>query len=645
MTRRATDCGAGSRPALWRRGRVQALVVAGVLAVAFAVDRSGRHSLLHRMRHWAHEGLARSERWFEPRTPSKPPAAAHPGAGTATQAAFPTPPPPSEGFQVFARSTLLRIGPRDAPGPGESDPRIRLEATWGDYEPAQLAVHALQALASLRVVASDLQGPDGAVLPASSIDVRMERFYALQLSLRQRNRSGVVPKTLEPAAAVPAAAGSTRPWWVTVHVPRGLPGGLYRGNLKVVADTGTTFVPLEVDVLPLALDEAPRLLGPISLPVLRNYTRANAERREVLRQRADAVFADIREHGMTTLGLWSGDEPERRDGSLVLPDLDVAMQLFRDHGFPQPLLYSPVNLLKTNKLGTSASYRHHQAEEAAVLAREIAATYVPRAAALGLPGLILDPIEEPNYGDGIDRKDDPAVRQRMAASMLAALKSGGATTSMTCTPETAALGQGNLDWWVVAYKKFTPSVIAAARRSGAHPAMYANTALMGNGTSFSRFFFGYFPWAVGLDGMLSWTYPMTPQRFPVNLDPKLAEGPGNVHDGILGSDDRPVPTIQWELAREGVDDARYVATLERMAAAARTSPDPEARRLAAEAADFLASLRAGISPDAHRYDFEDADTLELDDAPGWSWQDFEARRHRSFELLRALSDKAFASGR
>jgi hypothetical protein len=59
---------------------------------------------------------------------------------------------------------------------------------------------------------------------------------------------------------------------------------------------------------------------------------------------------------------------------------------------------------------------------------------------------------------------------------------------MTCTPETAKSRKGNLDYWLVAYKRFTPGVLAQAERAHARAAMYANNTLMGNGTYFSRFF-------------------------------------------------------------------------------------------------------------------------------------------------------------
>src|SRR6185503_9272913 len=197
----------------------------------------------------------------------------------------------------------------------------------------------------------------------------------------------------------------------------------------------------------------------------------------------------------------------------------------------------------------------------------------------------------------------PDLRQRIATELLATIKSAGGMTAMTCTPETANVGKGNLDYWLVAYKRFTPGVFAQAERANARAALYANNTLMGNGTYFSRFFFGYYPWATELAGMMAWTYPMLPKRFPANLDVERAEGPLDVRAGFLGADGKPVPVIQWELAREGVDDFRYLVTLENEIALARRGNDPDALGLAREAEAFLAEVRASVSKDAHRYMF------------------------------------------
>ena len=45
--------------------------------------------------------------------------------------------------------------------------------------------------------------------------------------------------------------------------------------------------------------------------------------------------------------------------------------------------------------------------------------------------------------------------------------------------------------------------------------------------------FDYFTWASGVKGMLPWTYPVQPKRFPTNVGGR-GEGGLNVRDGFIG---------------------------------------------------------------------------------------------------------------
>ena len=109
-------------------------------------------------------------------------------------------------------------------------------------------------------------------------------------------------------------------------------------------------------------------------------------------------------------------------------------------------------------------------------------------------------------------------------------------------------------------------------------------------------------------------------------------------EGFLGSDGKPIPVIQWELAREGIDDFRYLVTLEHLITRARDSKNEDVRRTVSEASAFLAALRTSISPDVHRYEFEDPKTFEPMPSADWDETKFEATRKRSFELVKRLSE-------
>ncbi|MBI2299169.1 MAG: carbohydrate-binding family 9-like protein, partial [Armatimonadetes bacterium] len=192
---------------------------------------------------------------------------------------------------------------------------LALRACRGEYEPASLVVYALRGDATIRVRATDLRGPGGAI-PSSAVDVRAvkvwyqaggnERFpinhgqhlLTPELLLRdadlvridavaKRNLvklqhsdgrvewldiTGPEPTPEEKdssAAALPIRDAATlQPvtvpshtacqLWVTVHVPADAKAGVYRGAIELVeAGRVVQAVPLSLEVLPFDLAPNP----------------------------------------------------------------------------------------------------------------------------------------------------------------------------------------------------------------------------------------------------------------------------------------------------------------------------------------------------------------------------------------------------
>lgn len=564
----------------------------------------------------------------------------------------PSPEGRRDGFILFSRDPLERIYLTSRPRPQDRVEALELVAAQDQYEPMQVALYATRDLDGVSVTASDLHDDAGNVLPASAVTVRMVRFYGAALSSRRRDRFGVVPKTLEIAVPLPVPRGTVRPYWITVYVPSGQPGGVYRGVVRISHSGGGRELPLVVEVLPLRLHEPDILYATLSINPLAQISRALARSRsllfgrtieedihlagaDALLQRAELMLRDQRAHGMNTISPWSAKEYAERQGAPYVRDLEVGMLLHRRVGFTQPMLYQMGTLLHSNKKNRAGSYREFVPDRDLLVASAIAQSYTARFARAGLPGIIFLPIEEPNLGDGIAVLDPPDIRQRIGRDLLRAIKESGGRTGMTCTPESAAAVGAQADYWIVAHRRFTANVYAAAARAGAHLAIYANAAIMGQNTYAPRFFFGYFVWANGLKGMLPWTYPIQPNRFPINVRGR-GEGPLNVHDRFLGLDGAPVPTIQWELSRMGIDDAKYLATVEALAAAAETAESADARAAAADAHAFLAEVRGRVRPDAQQYLFENPHTFEPQPEGEWDAPRFKATRAQAVALLKRL---------
>ena len=565
--------------------------------------------------------------------------------------AGPPPAPTAEqqkdGFILFRRSILERIYPQSKPRPGEPVSAVALIATQDEYEPAQVAVFPLRDLSQMQVSVSDLKSGSHTI-PASEVSVRMVRYYGARLSLADAHHFGVVPKTLEVAVPLDLQSQQVRPYWITVHVPANQPGGQYAGTVTFKHAGGEWTLPLSVDVLPVELQEADILYGPLCVNALANLwkwvpepdggdpgkpARWGPQADELLRN-ADLMFRDQRQHGMNTISLRSGTKYQEKDGEPYLPDLDAALSLSKRYGFTKPLIFCLSHLLRTNKIDRSANYKEYDASVHVPMARRLAAYYTKKFRDAGLPGIIFIAVEEPNLRSGISWMDPPDVRQKMAHELTAAMKESGGTMALTCTPQSVKCASQYLDYWIMAYKRFTPEVYEMAKRSNARLAMYANATMMSQGTYFTRFMWGYYAWANGI-GMLPWTYPIQPKRFPANVDNR-GEGGLHVKDAFIGLDGNPIPTIQWELAREAIDDVKYLVTIESLARQARALGTPGALEAAKEAERFLDGIRGGVVKDAHHYKFESPDTFEPRPQDGWDAEKFERTRQQAFDLVKRL---------
>jgi hypothetical protein len=559
------------------------------------------------------------------------------------------------GFVLFTRSTLERIYQHSRPRSDEVVSSVTLQAVRGEYEPVQIAVYPLRDLKHMEVRVSDLTNDAQQVIPAKNVSVRMVRFYGSGLSIKAPNRFGVVPKTLEVAVPIDVDKQQVRPFWITVHVPADQEGGTYRGAVTFAHSTGMENLTLSVEVVPIELQEPDIYYGTLSVnasarPLKPHGSETSAAAPTAgptagadpaalasrLMHQVDVIYADQREHGMNTISPRSGKKYREIDGHPNLPDVELAIAMYKKYKFTKPLIYIPSNLLKTNKINRSENYKKYDPTIHVPMAKRVAAYYTKRFRDEGLPGIVFVPVEEPNLKSGIGLMDPPDIRQKITHALAQAMKESGASVGLICTPQSVRCAIDYLDLWIMAYRRFTPDVYDMARQRHAKLAIYANSTVMGNGTYFTRFLFGYFVWANQLDGMLPWTYPLQPKRFPVNVAGK-GEGALNITDGFLGVDDRPIPTIQWELCREGIEDASYLTTISALARRAGTSKRPEAAAAVAEAEQFLQGIRAAVQKDVRHYVFENPSTFEPAPQDGWDVAKFESLKQREIDLLKRLS--------
>ncbi len=240
---------------------------------------------------------------------------------------------------------------RDTRVPTRRGAALKVAAAAGETESVQLAVSPRADLEDARVKpVKELRGDNGAVIPASAIEVLRVGYVDVRIVTDKVGLPGLWPDPLPPQDrnALPVKAGETQPFWINVRVPRGTPKGVYRGELAVRTIAGgvseITRVPFETEVFGFELPERMTLKTMFGFHphTVYDYHKARtSEDRERIREMYVKCLA---EHHVTPY-YWSSDyfpresfvnadDPEKASVELDFTDWDREMHMVIDkyHG-------------------------------------------------------------------------------------------------------------------------------------------------------------------------------------------------------------------------------------------------------------------------------------------------------------------------
>ncbi len=516
------------------------------------------------------------------------------------------------GFRIWARHWQEPVWPATEPREEELDPEVRLFATPGEYEPFTVIVRPLRNLARVEVEISAI-GP----VPAGEVDLRRVRYMRARPNYSTIGRFRIVPDVLERWQTGPAAANENLRLWATVRVPSNSPPDTYRGELTIRADGARAVVPIRLRVLPFRLREPEDRLyaiyyhHPLDLAAAAPDPLSSA----YWRRKAELEHADIAAHGTRNVVLHVSASPadERGDFRIGWDLLGEKIELGRRYGFRGPIVVSfPVEAVYRRHTGES--YGSHLrgvrtpppafSEEITAMVRAIEAGRRER----GWPEFLYYPVDEPST--------EPASVEFMV-TVLRACKAAGVRTYVTADPTLDAFEPlwPWVDVWCFQAFNVPPAQIRADRERGIEYWCYPNHVAGENDhtpTAGARMTYGFgfrrseyralIPWIYQGNRGNPWNYLDSP-----NMDFMNRSEP----------DGTPIPVTLWEAYREGWDDARYIATLERMIAAARAQPASELRRAADEAEAELRAILDAV-PDLPRFRTEGL----------WGGEEFDVNRWR-----------------
>jgi len=503
------------------------------------------------------------------------------------------------GYVVFPVDYTQQIVPTFVPIRATIGKPLTAFATPGETEPATFCVAARTDLGEVTLELSDFVAEKTKrTIARQNVEVGIVRCWPQRAIDRGgKGEYAIVPEMIEaPTGRVAhVAAGQLKQWWLTVRVLPDAPAGRYRMSLTLRPEKAPpTMLEWRLLVLPFQLIrpadkhwgtwlESFPPVGGLRGPERRGRNSPAEEARLV---RTD--LADYQDHGfdLAIFNYYFG-VTENPDGSFTydLSRLARDLEYWKTLGCSTPVAIGCEYTFRNLEYGFAEPGEKHVPGTFSPKARQAIIGLVrhihDEAERRGWPKLYFYPIDEP----GNNKTEN---RMRFAENVLDFVHEvpGCQTATTVGASDVQRLGD-RVDVRIYAYGSYSRNQVLQETRQG-HPFwFYENGMFYGHSTLASRSLAGFEFLRSGADVATAWGFDAT-QANPYND----FDGGHKDWNVIFPGVDAPTPTIYWELCREGVDDCRYVATLQQQIRLAKGQGKTQAAR---RAEDVLAPL---LDPDA-----------------------------------------------
>ena len=482
-----------------------------------------------------------------------------------------------------------------APAPGRIGGTLEAFATPGEYEPLNFVVYAVQDLERVAVDVSDLRCGTS-VVPKDNIDVRLVlRGLMRNLYTRPPEQSTVVSRFLLANEPVDIPARTMREYHLIVHVPSNAEAGVYSGTVRIApANQEASSLPVQFEVLPFRF-------RPLTRKAYGIYYRFPADDQDC--QQAEIELADIHAHGAGTLKSPLGIDYEVTDGVPVasFDRLTQSLTLLRKHGFQGALPVSSGCEHAARSLG----YNVVQDYEDVSAREQFLGTVMQSLSQLAELSKQYPEFEFlPTHMDEVFGRDrleryirlTEAVRQvpslRVYITLHTSPRPGIEDMMRRCDPyvDVRCYNGHALDDWIRVGHSFE-ELREELDRSGDEAWTYYNIRGSFFKAEWPRLVNGFYMWTSPLRVHIPWMY------YSYNGNPlDDTDGPRERgHDFAYAVPDptdstQLIPTRHWEAYREGIDDMRYLCTLEDLIADNADHSEAKAAQV------WLDKLRASLIP-------------------------------------------------
>lgn len=515
----------------------------------------------------------------------------------------------ARGFILFFRPITMPVYPNAKPLAAERAGMLTAFATPGEFEPLNFGIYPLREIKNLRVSISALKNGDR-VIPAENIKVQQVLYWNIRYP--RYNSTGAyrrMPEFIQEVSVADALPGECLRYWLTVKTPDDAAAGVYNGAVNISADgiTQTVELPVCFRVLPYKLKSDPAKKYTVYYNDLHRTEWMGKKGAAWIDQVMERQYKTMRDYGLNTfpvlyLSYDSGS------GKLTIPFADTTIRQLRSAGFqpPIPVVGCGIHNIYKNVTGKEM-LKHHLTpepppEQVYVEIEKGLKEFMTEARAKNYPEMVFCPLDEVD-----PQSKDIAIRVYKIFHDL------GLKTFATKDPKgdtIAAAMAPYVDYWSSIPFSMKYSEVKNDKTHGhwcypGHNAWeFKDPVIMCKG---GRMTYGFGNWRSGYDLYMPWHWGSLNRE---HLNQKKDSGGNRLED-----DGSYTMTTYWECFREGIDDARYVYTLEDAIVKRENTSNPELKKLLPEGRTLLQNLWNSIN----------AQLLYLDSGM-WADSEFDARR-------------------
>jgi hypothetical protein len=505
---------------------------------------------------------------------------------------------------LWTSEATSKIMPNTQPPSGKLA-AVQISAAGNEYEPFQLILRPLIDLANVKVTPRSFVGPKGAKIEAFNVTVRNVEYVNLTADNLPK---GLYPDPLPQHSPFAAPKNRNTAVWITVYVPAKTPAGDYTSTVDITGKGLPTIkAPVRLRVWGFSLPTVSTLRTAYGCNMNRVAQFQGATTTDQKRKLVDVYNTNFWRHRLSPYrpyffyDIKSTDTPS--GPKLSFSDFDIAVQKY----FPLFNSFELPGFVKARKSGE----RDPEGDQKKIEYMRAVTEH-----------LVDKGVLDKGYDYIFDEPTPEQYKQIRDAAEVVRMTDDRIKILLTEQPEEKLFG--SVDIWVPLISMYDEDQAKARQAKGEqvwwyiccgsphpYPGYYIEDAAI------EQRILPWITWRYGVNGILYWEtayWTKNPWEDAAGYTPQKPVGNGGgvlLYPPVRKPSEKfvaagPVPSIRWELIREGMEDYDYFATLKTLADKARAA-DPDNPKV--KQADDALALVTACAPSRTEYT-KDAAQLE-----------------------------------